>query len=267
MSTRAQIVAPVGLSSENSEIFTSMVMAGVDVARLNFSWGNFEEKKQQIAMIREVEKKTGHRIPIIADLPGPRLQTGAVHTYDKTATTSFTQRDRDCVEFGVSQNIDYFALSFVGTADDVLQCKEAIKSFGGNQSVIAKIERANAVNLISEILEVADAVMIARGDLGKEVPIEEIPFVQVEIIKKAKLAGKPVITATGMLLSMTEHTEPTRAEVTDVNNAIMEGSDAVMLSEETASGKYPVEAVHAMEKIVTEAEKHSEDNAIFNSLK
>jgi pyruvate kinase len=131
-----------------------------------------------------------------------------------------------------------------------------VRSFGGTQKIMAKIERKDAVDAIDEIIAVSDAVMVARGDLGSEFPLEEIPFIQARIIEKCRKAKKPVVTATEMLLSMTERERPTRAEVTDVANAILQGSDAVMLSEETASGHYPALAVGMMEKIVLEAERH-----------
>src|SRR3989344_4645096 len=207
MNSKAQIIVTIGKSSENPEIFRVMLSAGLDLVRLNFSWGSFQEKKNQIEMVRVESEKLGKKIPIIADLPGPRIQINGEHTYDKTAVDS-----------------------------------------------------------IDEIINAADAVMIARGDLGKEIPLEKLPFIQEKIIRKAKQLGKPVVTATGMLLSMTEHNEPTRAEVADVFEAIVEGSDAVMLSEETASGKYPVESVKMMEKIVLEAEKHLGDKAVINDL-
>ncbi len=266
MNSKAQIIATIGPSSERPEVLLSMIKHKMDVARLNFSWGDFDEKKSQIKTIRETSKKAGRKIIIIGDLSGPRVQEKIGHTYDKSAVSSLTEKDKDYIRFGIEQKLDYFALSFVGSAKDVLLCRKTIKSFGGNQPIIAKIERACAVDLIDEIISAADAVMVARGDLGNEVPLETIPFIQARIIAKAKAAGKPVITATQMLLSMTENPTPTRAEVTDVANAILEGSDAVMLSEESASGKYPIQSVAMMEKIVLEAEKHLKGRAHFNIL-
>ncbi len=154
-------------------------------------------------------------------------------------------------------------MSFVASARDVEHCREVIKQIGPRligpgPKIIAKIERKAAVEKIDEIIAAADAVMVARGDLGSEVPLEEIPFIQKMIIAKANAAGKPVVVATQMLLSMTERTEPTRAEVTDVEEAIMSGADAVMLSEETASGRFPVEAVAMMERSIAEAERHED---------
>jgi pyruvate kinase len=136
---------------------------------------------------------------------------------------------------------------------------------GGTQKVIAKIERKVAVERIDEIIAAADAIMIARGDLGNEIPLEEIPFVQRAILQKANDAHKPVITATQMMISMTEHDTPSRAEVSDVTDAILEGSDAVMLSEESASGKYPVQAIQMMKRIVLDTQQHM-TNRVFNLL-
>ena len=266
MNSKSQIIATIGPSSSKPEILLSMIRHQMDVVRLNFSWGGIDDKKSQIKVVREAAKKAGRRIPIIGDLSGPRIQEKNAHTYDKEAKSSITERDKDYIKFGIESGIDYFALSFVSSEKDVLLAKKIIKSFGGRQLVIAKIERKCALDHLDEIISAADALMVARGDLGNEVPLEQIPFIQDRIIKKSKAARKPVITATQMLLSMTENPTPTRAEVTDVANAILQGSDAVMLSEETASGKYPVEAVAMMEKIVLEAERHLRGIVHFDVL-
>ncbi len=266
MNSRAQIIATIGRSSESVEMLKEMSLSGMNVVRLNFSWGNFDEKKVIIENIRKVELSTGKKIQILADLPGPRIQTGKDHTYNSDVESSFTDNDKEVVKFGIKEKIDFFALSFVGSADDVVACSDFIKSLGGVQKVIAKIERKVAVENMDEIIRVSDAVMVARGDLGNEIPIEELPFVQMQIVKKCKSVGKPVIVATQMLYSMVENSEPTRAEVTDVSMAITEGADAVMLSEETAKGKYPVESVRVMEKIVSESEKHLNDANSINQI-
>ncbi len=266
MNSKAQIVATVGPASEKFETFLAMARGGADLARLNFAWGDFAQKVTYIAMIRSVEKEIGRHIPIVVDLPGPRVQETDGHTYDKSIVTSFTAEDRESVKFGIENGVDYFALSFVGGVADVQACRDVIKEFGGTQKIIAKIERKIAVENLDEIVAAADAIMVARGDLGSEFPLEQIPFVQVKIIQKAKAAHKPVITATQMMLSMTASPVPTRAEVTDVAYAILEGSDAVMLSEESATGKYPVEAVTMMEKVILEAETHLDHEARFNTF-
>lgn len=264
--SRAQIIATIGPSSSDAGIIARMISHEMNVARLNFGWGSLEEHREHLKKIREAEQKTGKKIKIIFDLPGPRVQKKEGHTYDKDEISLLTENDEQYIEFGIQNGIDYFALSFVGSGQDVEICRAAVKKYGGNQSVIAKIERKKGLENLDEIIGASDAIMIARGDLGEEIPIETIPFIQDIIIKKSKKAGKPVITATQMMLSMTEKITPTRAEVTDIANAVLEGSDAVMLSDETASGRYPVEAVIMMEKIILEAEKHMPSGRHINQL-
>ncbi|MDA2915433.1 pyruvate kinase [Nitrospinae bacterium AH_259_B05_G02_I21] len=166
-----------------------------------------------------------------------------------------TDKDLDLVDFGLKEGVDAFSVSFVEKAEDIVQVKEFARKRGKPIYVVAKIEREEAVNNIDEILNVADAIMIARGDLGVQMPIEDGPAVQKKLIHKANLLGRPVITATQMLESMTENVRPTRAEVTDVANAILDGTDAVMLSEETAIGRYPVETVRMMARIAGSIER------------
>jgi pyruvate kinase len=156
----------------------------------------------------------------------------------------------------MDQGVDYVAMSFVGHPREIVQLRKMIANLGRKTPIIAKIERRIALAKLPEIIHVSDAIMVARGDLGNEIPLEKIPMTEKMIIGLCKQAHKPVITATQMLLSMTEHPVPTRAEVTDVFFAIANGSDAVMLSEESANGKYPVEAVSMMERITAEASKH-----------
>jgi len=254
--SKAQIVVTIGPASDERGVLKVMLEHQADVIRLNFSWADFDARTRQIRLIRELEAECGRRVPILQDLPGPRIQKGQEHMYDSQAVSSITPNDKEFIKYGVEQGVDYIALSFVGGPEDVLECRKVIETYSGKQRIIAKIERKVAVEAIDKIIAVADGIMIARGDLGNEVPIEKIPFIQADIIRKCNEAGKPVITATQMLLSMVENPVPTRAEVTDVANAILLGSDAVMLSEETAKGKYPVETVIMMEKIVLEAERH-----------
>ena len=265
--SRAQIVATLGPASNSGEEICALAKAGMDVARLNFSWGTFEEHRQQIEHIRFAEQCFGHPIVIIKDVPGPRIQKMVGHTYNHDIVKALTDHDRECILFGIEQKVDYVALSFVGNAEDVEECRVFIKEKGGKQQIIAKIERQVALDNLEEIISRADALMVARGDLGEEIPLEKIPFVQADIIARANKVGKPVIVATQMMLSMTNSPTPTRAEVTDVETADMEGADAVMLSEESAKGKYPVEAVTMMEKILIEAEKHISTDRSFNPLK
>ncbi len=258
MSSKAQIIATIGTSSNGADILCAMSKAGMDIARLNFAWIPDEaEALRQIRAARAGAGACGRLAPILADLPARRITNATGHTYDQSAQL-LTASEEAQLAVCIAEGVEMFALSFVGSAADVDELRSAVRARGGAQKIIAKIERKVAVEKIDEIIAAADAVMVARGDLGAEVPLEEIPFIQKMIIKKANATGKPVIVATQMLFSMTTNKEPTRAEVTDVEEAITDGADAVMLSEETASGHYPVEAVAMMERIVTESERHRE---------
>jgi pyruvate kinase len=167
---------------------------------------------------------------------------------------AMSSKDRQDVAFGVANGVDYVALSFVRTAEDVRLCRAEMERLGRVIPIIAKIEKPEAVTNLDAILEVADGLMVARGDLGVEIPPERVPVIQKEICKKAEARGKPVIVATQMLNSMIDHPRPTRAEATDVANAVWDGADAVMLSGETASGRFPLQAVQMMDRMVREAE-------------
>jgi pyruvate kinase len=168
---------------------------------------------------------------------------------------SMTDKDREDLHFGLGHDVDYVALSFVRTASDIRNIKEIIQREGKDTPVIAKIEKHEAIDHYEDILDAADGIMVARGDLGVEIALEEVPTIQKRLIRKANALGKPVITATQMLRSMVDAPRPTRAEASDVANAVLDGTDAVMLSEETATGNYPVESVRFMIRIVAEAEK------------
>lgn len=167
---------------------------------------------------------------------------------------SFTEKDRSDLELGIKKNVDYVAISFVRNPEDVLKVKEFIRTKKRDIPVIAKIEKPEALKNIDKILAVSEGIMIARGDLGVEIPSEEVPLIQKSLIEKANEKGKLVITATQMLESMTEHLRPTRAETTDVANAVLDGTDALMLSAETANGKYPIEALKMMDRIIRHTE-------------
>jgi pyruvate kinase len=169
-----------------------------------------------------------------------------------------SETDLTFVDFALGEGIDTFGVSFAESADDIMKLREFAGKKGTSVHVVAKIERAEAINNIDGILNAADAIMIARGDMGVQIPLEDVPAVQKKLIHKANLLGRPVITATQMLVSMTENIRPTRAEVSDVANAVLDGTDAVMLSEETAIGRYPVESVEMMAKIVSSAERERE---------
>ncbi len=179
---------------------------------------------------------------------------------------AFTPKDKEILAFALEHGVDAVSQSFVGCAQDVLAVRKAASDLGYNPFIIAKIERAQALEHIDEILEVADGIMIARGDLGVEIPLERIAIVQKSLIQKALTYGKPVITATQMLESMTHNKRPTRAEATDVANAILDGTDAVMLSEESATGKYPVEATKMLAKIAAATEPFLERERFFNMV-
>lgn len=174
----------------------------------------------------------------------------------KISGSTFTKKDQEDLKFGIKIGVDYVAMSFVHSKEDILRVKKWIKQYNSEIPVIAKIETRHALENIDEIIQESDGVMVARGDLGVEVPLETVPLIQKELIAKCNVAMKPVITATQMLESMKEHMSPTRAEVTDVANAVLDGSDALMLSAETSIGKYPVQAVRMMDRIIRVSESH-----------
>lgn len=183
----------------------------------------------------------------------------------KISMSSLTDKDIADLEFGLDVGVDFVAMSFVRSARDVQDVVSRVRARGSNAGVIAKIEKPEAVDVIDEIIEEADGIMVARGDLGIEIPSEQVPLVQKKIIERCRIAGKPVITATQMLDSMINNPRATRAESSDVANAVVDGTDAVMLSGETAAGKYPIEAVKTMAKIIRSVEENSD--AIYYSLK
>ena len=257
MRSRTQIIVTLGPSSATDSIIFEIIEAGADAVRLNFSHGTHEEHARYIAAVHAVSVRLGKRIPIIQDLSGPRGKTESGHAFDD-AQSEITEKDLHDLEFGIAQNIDYIAQSYVGNAVDVENLRREIEKRGAHIPIIAKIERQEAVENFDKILKEADAIMIARGDLGAEEPLGEIPFLERDIIGKCNAAGKPIIVATQILYSMVESPEPTRAEVTDEVFAIISGADVVMLSDETARGKYPVEAVRAMEQIAMRAERGEE---------
>ena len=333
---KTKIVCTIGPASESPEVMEQMILAGMNVARLNFSHGDFASHKKVIGNIREASRATGRRVAIMVDLPGPKMRIGqlaqepvelkpgdsfTLTTEDITGNservsmsfsglpqvvkpgntlylndgfiqlevvrvkgndvecrilvggelrsrkglnlpgidlgiTAFTDRDRDCLKFALEQGVDAVSQSFVESAADIAAVRDAAAALGHDPFIIAKIERSGALDRMDEILRAADGIMIARGDLGVEIPIEQIAAVQKRIMRKANLLGKPVITATQMLESMTTNKRPTRAESTDVANAILDGTDCVMLSEESAMGKYPVDAAGMLARIAAAIEVH-----------
>ena len=332
---RAKIVATLGPVSSSPEVFRSLVRAGLDVARLNFSHGSHAQKAELIKMVRTVAREERKPICILADLQGPKIRTGTLKGHkpvllvagkhltitpreiDGSATIvstvfktlaenlepgsrillsdglielrvsqikgedvvceivnggmlgekkginlpgiavnvpSLTEKDEEDLIFAIGQGVDTIAVSFVRTADDVRHVKNRLAALNSDAWIIAKLEKPQAIEHLDSILEVTDAIMVARGDLGVEVPPEKVPAIQKHIIRRAAEYRKPVITATQMLESMIDNPRPTRAEASDVANAIYDGTDAVMLSAESAAGKYPVESVAMMAKIVVETE-------------
>ncbi len=306
-----------------------MLLAGMNVARLNFSHGEFGGHKKVIDSLRSASRATGRRVAIMADLPGPKIRIGRIagepielkpgDTYTLTTRdipgdasivsvtfeplpgavrpgdtiflndgliqlevatvegqdvrcrvimggelrsrkglnlpgidlgiSAFTDHDHECLRFAKEQGLDAVSQSFVEKAADIHVVRKSAEEIGYHPFIIAKIERSRALDCIEEIIDAADGIMIARGDLGVELPIEQIAVVQKRIMRLANMRAKPVITATQMLESMTSNRRPTRAEATDVSNAILDGTDCVMLSGESAMGSFPVEAVTMLARI------------------
>lgn len=333
---KTKIVATVGPACEKYDQLLDLAKAGVNVFRLNFSHGSYENKKEIIDHIRSINKSQPINVAILGDLQGPKLRVGEITdgqielvegediiftTEKMTGTTekvyvsypnltkdtkvgeriflddgklevkvkeilnekeilvnitiggtlsqkkgvnlpdseltmpSMTEKDYADLEFIMENNLDWVALSFVRKAADIIELKKRIAEKGNMIKVIAKIEMPEALKNIRDIIVESDAIMIARGDLGVELPVEQVPIIQKELIKKCMHRAKPVIVATQMMESMMDRTKPNRSEVSDVANAVLEGADAVMLSGETAMGEYPTEVVKTMVRIIREAEK------------
>ncbi|MCB0335511.1 MAG: pyruvate kinase [Bdellovibrionales bacterium] len=333
---RTKIISTLGPASRSPEMIRKLILAGVNVFRLNFSHGSHEEHTETFNRVREASRELGIPIAVLQDLSGPKIRISEIDDQKKLLidgqevrlrfangsqsnndtifvnlvnpceclvegnlvlladgliqlrTLSVTNEevvckiikggslrsrvgiafpdselklsattDKDLVDFewGMKHGVDYAAISFVQNAADVIRLKQIASKNNNDVKIIAKIEVRAALKGIHEILEEADGIMVARGDLGVEVPIEQLPGIQRELISQANYVGKPVIVATQMLHSMVNSLRPTRAEVVDCSNAVREGADAVMLSEETAIGQNPVESVEYLSKIATEAEK------------
>ncbi|WP_264738744.1 pyruvate kinase [Cytobacillus firmus] len=345
---KTKIVCTIGPASESVEKLTQLIEAGMNVARLNFSHGDFQEHGQRIQNIRVAAEKTGKTVAILLDTKGPEIRTnnmqdGAIElrageniiismnevegTADKFSVTyagliedvhtgskillddgliglevtkidkanseihtkilnsgtlknkkgvnvpgvsvnlpGITEKDAQDIIFGIEQGVDFIAASFVRRASDVLEIRQLLEEHNASYiNIIPKIENQEGVDNIDEILEISDGLMVARGDLGVEIPAEEVPLVQKKLIKKCNAQGKPVITATQMLDSMQRNPRPTRAEASDVANAIFDGTDAIMLSGETAAGSYPVEAVQTMHNIASRAESALDHKEILSN--
>ena len=339
---KTKIIATVGPASAPEKILEKMIKGGVDLFRINFSHGSYEDVKKVITSIRKLNKKLNTNIGILADLQGPKIRIGKVKNnaivLKEGATISFTNKEcigdesklyinykhfpsdvsigehvlindgkfllkvietnsKDLVKakiiqggllssnkgvnlpntkislpcltekdikdlnFALEHNVEWIGLSFVRSVTDVVDLKKLIREKKKHARVIAKIEKPEALKEIDNIIDLADGIMVARGDLGVELPMEQVPIIQKMLVEKCINASRPVIIATQMMESMIENFTPTRAEVNDVANAVMDGADAVMLSAETSVGKYPVEVIHCMQKIIAHVEQ--EDRIYF----
>jgi len=243
MRRHVKIVCTLGPASSSPEIVQKMLNTGMDIARFNLAYSTPEEHSRLISEVRLLSRRLRVSTGILLDLPGLKRRIG-----DTKAV--FGQH----IEFALSQNADFIALSFISSARHVEEVKELLKEVNADIPIIAKIERGQALEESSAILDVCEGLMVARGDLALEISMEKVPLAQKRLIKEANRRGKPVITATQMLESMVQSAMPTRAEASDVANAVLDGSDALMLSEETAIGRYPIEAIETMAKIALEAE-------------
>ncbi len=249
--TTEDIVGDEKRVSINYPLFPKEVKVGLDVLiddgkkKLEVIEINGNEVKCKVIFGGEIKGRRG------VNIPGADL-----------SVSSITEKDRKDLQFGIENEVDYIALSFVRRPEDIHELREILKSAGSKAGIVAKIETPQAVHNIDKIIEMADAIMVARGDLAIEIPAENVPLIQKMIIKKCNERAKPVITATQMLESMISSPVPTRAEVSDIANAILDGTDAIMLSEETTLGKYPVEAV----KVMTRVAKHTENDYIHKQL-
>jgi pyruvate kinase len=238
-----KIVCTLGPASSSSEIIEGMLKGGMDVARFNIAHGSFEEHGQRISQVRLLSEKLNLPTGILLDLPGLKRRSGDIKAV-------FGQD----LEFALSQNADFVAISFVSSVRQVEEVKQLLREMNAYIPIIVKIEEAQALEESGAMVDAAEGIMVARGDLALQISIEKVPLAQKRLIKEANRCGKPVITATQMLESMIYSATPTRAEATDVANAILDGSDALMLSEETATGDYPVEATEMMARIALETE-------------
>jgi len=238
-----KLVCTLGPASSSSEILEGMLKAGMNVARLNLAYGTLEEHTRLISEVRSLSERLSLNTGVLVDLPGLKRRSGDVRAVFG-----------DHLEFAIANRADLVALSFLTSARQVEEVKGLLQGMKAPVPVIAKIEQAQALRESRALLEISEGVMVARGDLALQISIEKVPLAQKHLIREANRLGKPVITATQMLESMVRSPGPTRAEATDVANAVLDGSDALMLSEETAIGGYPVEATEMMARISLEAE-------------
>jgi pyruvate kinase len=344
---KTKIICTIGPASDSLEVLEQLMLAGMNIARINFSHGDFSAHAKAVGNIRHASQITGRRVAIMADLPGPKLRIGELEhepielDRGKTFTLTseeiiggsdrvsvsfsrlpqvvnagdrlflndgliqlkvlkvvgsnvrcevivggelrshkglnlpgidlgidvFTEYDKNCLRFAMDHGIDAISQSFVESQTDIQSVRETASRLDYHPFIVAKIERFKALENFESILGATDGVMIARGDLGVEIPIEEIAVVQKRLMRQANIKGKPVITATQMLESMTNNRRPTRAEATDVANAIIDGADCVMLSGESALGKYPVEAAAMLVKIAAVVERQTLGHRLRETIK
>lgn len=344
---RTKIVCTIGPASNSPAMLEKLIRAGMNVARLNFSHGTYDQHLKVITQIRKISEKLGRPVGILQDLSGPKIRIGKIadspvtiepgqqftfttkdvigdssHVtlpfpqlpnqikrgqmiYVDDAKLEFrvvssggaeiitkvviggelssnkgftvpgasydvpgvTEKDKQDLRWGLEHGVDWVASSFVRSADDIVPLRKVMREAENRAPVIAKIERPEAVKNIEDIIDAYDGIMVARGDLGIEIPIDEVPVIQKHIIRRCNCAGKPVITATQMLDSMMLNPRPTRAEVTDVANAIIDGTDATMLSGETAAGQFPLESVQMMDRIARRTEKSLDYREMFERQK
>ena len=300
---KTKIVCTIGPASSSEEVFAEMCRAGLNVARLNFSHGTHEEHQQKFDMIRKVRRELELPIAIMLDTKGPEYRIRTFKNKKITLKDgdpfTFTTRQVDGDEtivsvsyaglandlsvgdtvlvnnglvifevenIGIQNGIDFVAASFISRKQDVLDVRRFLDEHGGRDvEIIAKIENQTGIDNVEEICQACSGIMIGRGDLGVEVPFAELPAIQKYLITKCRLLGKRVITATEMLESMIHNPRPTRAEISDVANAVYDGTSAVMLSGESAAGKYPVRTVQTMAEIVEETEKHIDYEPLFRA--
>lgn len=334
---KTKIICTMGPNTNDRDLMKALAENGMDIARFNFSHGDYEEQKSRLDMLKSIREELGLPVAALLDTKGPEIRTGLLKDEKKvtlvegqiyTLTTrdiigddkighinygglnedvsagnkiliddglielevlevkdtdivckvvnggelgmrkgvnvpnvkiklpALTDKDKADIQFGIEQGFDFIAASFVRTADAVKEIRDILDNAGSTIQIIAKIENAEGIENLDEIIEASDGIMVARGDMGVEIPAEQVPHIQKTIIRKCNLACKPVITATQMLDSMIRNPRPTRAEVTDVANAVYDGTDAVMLSGETAMGKYPVEALKMMAQICEASEEY-----------
>ena len=333
---KTKIVATLGPATSSKEVLKDMIEAGVNVVRLNFSHANYDDVKERIRTLRELNEEFGYTAAVLADLQGPKLRVGKMKeevvvskgdeiifatgkefegtasrvymNYDqfpqdvrpgerillddgklifevvttnkkdevkakvlqggplrskkgvnlpntKISLPALTEKDIEDAIFAVSQNVDWIALSFVRNSDDLLQLQNLIREHSEFKiPIVAKIEKPEGVENIDKIVAYCDGLMVARGDLGVEIPAQEVPLIQKQLVLKAKKARIPVIIATQMMETMITSLTPTRAEVNDVANSVMDGADAVMLSGETSVGNYPVQVIEKMSQIIISVE-------------